>query len=962
MNHNKSKQPKKVYRLAVYGLSASGKTCVLAALAMPRDPHPLGHTCTWRPIEVPVTKGKKNKPDERAVTLQRNKDWMAQATNNLSNGDVPPPNSKGDQHFMFDYDFTIATHQSFRIELVDYSGELIDPTCSSSEIAKNLQHRFTEMDGILVLAEAPYRDMLGHHQGSQKTRYRQAHKNLYNLSQSFTLLRGEKQKGAALPVPVALLVNKWDRYSQIDFNNPELEHSKLEELLSSSPSPPHRGLRDVLHSSVTEGNFKEFPVSALGPSQFLRLENGEVEERPLQTVPLQSFGLEDAFIWIAQRRDAIDLQDYLAKKNWRRCWKVGSELLNRFPVGSEPAKQVEKVLQQCRKETMLTWLGTSVATVVLGLVAETTVDYVQYRQHQVTTANPQVTDQQLESAESWFDKYVKVSYFQHRVSYVTFLSQERAENILADLQHRRENVLWELVTKAVATNNLQAAATHAEAYLRSYRYGTHSVDARSIGLQAKNELSMREDSEAVRRITSLMQENLQNPDKLNQILVELRTLPKHPEVETEDMRTQRIALDQQLSTRLQEIIAFRKADEEAVRQIASLMQENLQNPDKLSQILAELRTLPKHPGVETEDMRGQRTGLEQRLFARQQEVIEFRKADEEAVRQIASLMQENLQNPDKLNQILAELRTLPKHLEVETEDMRTQRIALDQQLSKRLIEVATQRDWEQFYQGYQNNMQSGNFSEAAQSLTNRPGGDQVNQLKETFKTMVVQQIAERVAQALQDNRFNDAHRFIKDYAQFPPDLQSVEGQVKVAELQRQIDAREDQQWYEVAKKYRDVEHLDKYLQDAPLKTMQQEVAAYKDYLGKIDPNATIDIQLVVRIDWEIKSSEMDVSVSWNGSVIAAAQGMKSESYSSTGTLRSGFLSAKPYDKVTVRIKVTEYDWGNDYYEGSVTKELPELPTVSVSLRDSDNEKAGTAHLSLSGYPSPPELPEWHGVR
>jgi hypothetical protein len=51
MNHNNSRKPKKVYRLAVYGLSASGKTCVPAALAMPRHSHPLGHTCTWRPID-----------------------------------------------------------------------------------------------------------------------------------------------------------------------------------------------------------------------------------------------------------------------------------------------------------------------------------------------------------------------------------------------------------------------------------------------------------------------------------------------------------------------------------------------------------------------------------------------------------------------------------------------------------------------------------------------------------------------------------------------------------------------------------------------------------------------------------------------------------------------------------------------------------------------------------------------
>lgn len=35
----------KTYRLALYGRSGSGKTCVLAALAMSRSAHPAGATC-----------------------------------------------------------------------------------------------------------------------------------------------------------------------------------------------------------------------------------------------------------------------------------------------------------------------------------------------------------------------------------------------------------------------------------------------------------------------------------------------------------------------------------------------------------------------------------------------------------------------------------------------------------------------------------------------------------------------------------------------------------------------------------------------------------------------------------------------------------------------------------------------------------------------------------------------------
>ena len=265
---------KKVYRLALYGLSASGKTCMLAALAMPRYPHPLGYSCTWQPIDVSASKNK-----AEAQNLEYSKEWMEKAIEKLSQQDVPEPNPTGEEQFIFQYDFTNANHQTFCIELVDYSGELINPAISSSELAKNLRTRFAEMDGILVLAEAPYLDQLGHVESAQKSRDGQTHMDLYQLRQAFSLLRGEKQDGAALDIPVALVVNKWDRYSAIEYNNPVNEQHKLESFLNATPQLPHKGLHDVLNSSITEGNFKPFSVSALGAHEFVRLANGDIVER-----------------------------------------------------------------------------------------------------------------------------------------------------------------------------------------------------------------------------------------------------------------------------------------------------------------------------------------------------------------------------------------------------------------------------------------------------------------------------------------------------------------------------------------------------------------------------------------------------------------------------------------------------------------------------------------------------------
>ncbi|MCK5719462.1 MAG: hypothetical protein KAH84_05855, partial [Thiomargarita sp.] len=379
------KQAKKVYRFGLYGLSASGKTCMLAALAMPRYPHPSGYSCTWQPVSADKKAG-----EEVAKNWEYSKEWMEKSIERLSQRDVPEPNPTGEEQFIFQYDFTGDNHQTFCIELIDYSGELINPAISSSELAKDLRTRFIEMDGILVLAEAPYWDKLGHQENSEKSRDGEIHVDLYQLRQAFSLLRGEKQEGASLDTPVALIVNKWDRYSTIDYNNPNQEQEKLEKFLHDKiKQPPHKGLYDVLHSSITEGNFKTFPASALGNNEFIRLENGDVVERIKQVKPLKTFGLENAFIWLAEQRNAIDLQHYqvTATKNLDTCKKTGLELLNRFPAKSELAKQVEKTLGQCRIRELAWWVAIIIFIPILWFGAETTMDSFNYRKHQAAIDN-----------------------------------------------------------------------------------------------------------------------------------------------------------------------------------------------------------------------------------------------------------------------------------------------------------------------------------------------------------------------------------------------------------------------------------------------------------------------------------------------------------------------------------------------------------------------------------------------
>lgn len=246
------------------------------------------------------------------------------AINYLSEGKVPKATSLSEDHFIFEYKFTgeVNNSQTFTIEITDYSGELNSLKIAHDNSAKKLREKLSKMDGFLVLAEAPFKS---------EVETGDLYEKLSELRQTFSLLRDDIQKGAVLDIPVALVINKWDRYSDIDYEHPEKEYHKLEELLSLLNSP-HKSIYDELKSSVTEGNFKTFPVSALGPNELVQIENGERVELPKQTNPLQCFGLENPFIWLVERHNAISVKNYLDKgiKN-KRCQATGKKLLNRFP-------------------------------------------------------------------------------------------------------------------------------------------------------------------------------------------------------------------------------------------------------------------------------------------------------------------------------------------------------------------------------------------------------------------------------------------------------------------------------------------------------------------------------------------------------------------------------------------------------------------------------------------------------
>lgn len=66
------------FHIGILGTTESGKTCFLAALAMPRRPHPLHYKATWVP------------PGRRpGRELTKGREWISEAINALREGRLP---------------------------------------------------------------------------------------------------------------------------------------------------------------------------------------------------------------------------------------------------------------------------------------------------------------------------------------------------------------------------------------------------------------------------------------------------------------------------------------------------------------------------------------------------------------------------------------------------------------------------------------------------------------------------------------------------------------------------------------------------------------------------------------------------------------------------------------------------------------------------------------------------------
>lgn len=481
-------KPRKVYRFAVYGRAASGKTCILAALAMKCVAHPSKFTSTWilEPAGLPKPQGEPETWDigEPASAFYLGKIWLEKAIERLARGELPPPNPNRAEPLRYLYHFTTPSHRTYPVELIDYSGELIDPSLTNDEMAKRLRDHLATMDGILVLAEVPR---------PEEETSQPLSAELHKLEQAFAILKNEHRQGPTLDLPLALLFNKWDRRSSLRYTTPENEYLELHRFLEKKPEPPHKALVDALKYSVTKENFQIFPVSAFGEHEFVRGADNAIIERPKSVSPLQSFGLEDGFIWAAQRRDTIDVARYLEQITEKsvRCFLKnasivfslsligrGRELAQRFPEKSPERIKIQQALKRYSLTITANALCLLVILFAIFSAGEGIHDNFRYRAILAAKSDPQATLEKMKDDEAWLAAYYRAPFYRHLVSRLLVINSAEAMATLRSFRERREERQWRPV--AEATDELIRAELARKYLLQFGENGIHADLANTI--------------------------------------------------------------------------------------------------------------------------------------------------------------------------------------------------------------------------------------------------------------------------------------------------------------------------------------------------------------------------------------------------------------------------------------------------------------------------------------------------
>jgi len=906
-----ARDDRKLYRFALYGQSGSGKSCLLGVMAHV-GAGSRGLTCELMPVDVPRpdSESRANNelaPAEReALSLHRGSDWLNKVRERLQRGNVAEPNPPHFDNTPPTFDFRVAGAEegARMMRLIDYSGELINPDLEHDpeSFVRRLRDHLVNSDGFLILAETP-------RPGTTQNRAQ----HLVRLRQAFASLQEEKDD--ALLTPVAVVLTKWDRQSQIVHECADDELAKLRRFLESDlalkdlinaignslaaqsaelkaaglddaveavaqsgddgkgastasaegrnevPVPAENtsspanaayasseSARDPRHWGLRLGNAMVFPASAFGAAM-------ENDGKEVPSGNLRPFGILEPFIWLARRRDELDVAAFQKEWSRHRRWAyvpvVGllrtarnlreraARLLRRIPELTSPGLRLRALRAELRRAAMASVAG----VVLIALLAAAGVHSLwltrQFRHWESAADNPASTPEDLVAARSFF------AWYRNTWKGLGLApSGSHAEELMARIDSAHEQRAWNAVESQA--DGSEAQEREARKYLELLPAGKNADQAQQIVAKADAKRAEREN---------------------DTWLVDIRN-------------------------RVASLNSASNADA-----LAKTIAKGFPHPGNAS--VTQLETLNRI----REELEGKRVN-----FARSEFVDSYRRAM-------------NRNDLQEASRILAS--QMPR-------DRQWQELA-----SGFPDEVFSQADNE-----VRSKLSSRQFDEARSWLQRASGA--VKQI-ESVSRAEFPQIAEKALKAIRD-------------------LNAKNGEV---------DEAHDRFEYGRVQENRSKQACEQYLRHAPLKTMSREVEAYRTYLAQLE--LPLDVRVEVRVFWD-KSYRPDritgegenfVTVSIDGTVVFRNQEEVVEDRGNWSSVGRFDLTGKRKDqRLRIDVVIEENDSPfnpDDGGSGGQNCTLEQLERgIEIPLRPKDGGFENRARLSIvGGWPEQPPLPSWH---
>ncbi|MDR3110601.1 MAG: hypothetical protein LBU65_13105 [Planctomycetaceae bacterium] len=484
---------KKLYKFALYGLSGSGKTCTLTAMSMggKRRPTETGEVCGAY-------------IDEFGSDQMR--EWakeLAAYERGLEHGDLPnptPPDADNPPRYRFT--LSSKTQGEFYVEIIDYAGELINPDLlnnNNNEFTKKIREKMRNLDGILVLAITP----------EKGERTSEIPNEIGKLQTAFSSLigtmEGERQ------CPVALILTKWDRYSDIPVNALAAEQNNVTQFFADNQM--YWGLRQALESSIGKEHFAVFPMSGLGKC---------VNGKPVKVNPLQSFGVPFPFCWLAEQINTMEVErlEKLELPNqwiplitsqrlprWMRKWNktddvknLSETLINRLP--KKETEKVDKIKKVRKKVFWNVCIRTSMFCVMLwGIITgfHTFQDLSRFRAAHTAINKSQTSPDELLGWQKYLESYRNESYFPF-LHLHWFWWRSQALTYIETIKQKTDDDAFMTIRD---TANSADKVKLGEQYEKDYPNGRHKSEVNKIVTSAKAELYLQENEAALVKLDTL---------------------------------------------------------------------------------------------------------------------------------------------------------------------------------------------------------------------------------------------------------------------------------------------------------------------------------------------------------------------------------------------------------------------------------------------------------------------------